>query len=180
MNKIINKYYTFSLATILFLGTGIFSANAETVNIKSLNYAGQVRDLCIAKRSNNLRYKKCDGKSPQRFEIKGRDVFKISRKSKCIIAEFKADVSEIRKDTTKNVRIKMGSCNPPSLNPNKDELKDLVVAFWLLDRGNRIRLKDNIGNLDICLSDGDRNDKIRAVDCSNRDNPGRWQLSAAQ
>lgn len=176
------KKYLFilSLAPLLVFANDNISASAQDVSIESLKLNGSARDLCITKRSNNIRYKECDGKSPQRFEIsEPNQAFKIKRKGKCIVAEFKADVSEIRKDITNNVSIKMGECNPPILNPNKDKLKDLVVAFWVLDKGNRIRLKDNIGSLDICLADGDKNDRIKATDCSNSNNPGRWKISSA-
>ena len=171
-------------AIFLAMAMGVIlpsNASAESVSIESLNQNRDARNLCITKRSSNIRYKKCDGKSPQRFEISGSDQsFKITRKGKCIVAEIKANLDDVKSDIRKNVKIRIGSCNPS--NPDILEtgtIDGLVYTNWRLDRGYRLRSINSIGTLDICLADGDKNDKIKASGCKNSSNPGRWQIISA-
>ena len=180
--KISNNHRKSAIFIAMTIGIIIpAAASAESVSIESLNQNRDARNLCITKRSSSIRYKKCDGKSPQKFDISGSDQgFKITRKGKCIVAEIKADLDGVRSDIRKNVKIRMGNCKPS--NPDILEtgtIDGLVYTNWRLDGGNRLRSINSIGKLDICLADGDKNDKIKASDCNNSNNPGRWQIISA-
>lgn len=152
------------------------AASAETISLQSLKKDGSKRDLCIEKRSSNLKYKKCKDKSAQQFELirqsNNANLFQLKRKNKCIVAKFKSNINEVKSDIRKNVRIRMDTCTPN----NTSDFDGAIYTQWQIDRGNRIRSFNFISTLDICLSDGDKNDKIEAVDCSNRNNPGRFKL----
>lgn len=167
-----------SFATaLLFTHIITTNASAETVYIKSLDKEGESRGLCLQKSSRNLRLKKCDKGNNQKFEIVRKEAGRIQIKYKdsCVVTKFSKNLQETRDNIKGTVKIRLSDCSPSK----KDTLINAKFNLWTLDGGLRLRSFNFLSNLNICMSDEDKGDKIRANDCNQAKNPGRWKFSPA-
>lgn len=181
--NIINKRIL-TLAVTSFFGVSFSaSAGAETVYIKSLNADGKERGLCVQKSSSNLRLRKCKDKKSQKFErivsvsdrING-DKIRLKQGDRCILMKFQNTIEKTRQNVRSNAKVRLGVCDNFTTGGSSFVLKNTKSPIWSQNKDNTLSPFVGLGDFQICISDEDKGDKLRATFCDN--NPGLWKIEA--
>ena len=170
--------FSITLAASLITTSASFAA-PDKANIRSLDKVGNDRKLCLTRNGSDIRFKKCDGRSSQSWQViqSSSNVFALKRGSRCLAAVVTGSIEEARTNLKDNLKIKAVRCSGDFKKIYATHNPKNNFVGWYIDKANRLQAFNYIGGFSLCLSDGDKNDRVKPNKCVQHKNPGRWRMA---
>ena len=170
--------FSITLAASLITTSASFAA-PDKANIRSLDKVGNDRKLCLTRNGGEVRFKKCDGRSSQSWEIiyNQPNIFALKRGSRCLAAVVTGSIDKAKTKLKDNLKIKAVRCSGDYKEINAKHKPKNNLIGWYIDHANRLRSHNHIDHFTFCLSDGDKNDRVKPNKCAQHKNPGRWRIA---